>query len=136
MIAIKKPKSFKLKMTNKPLALIKPFPNNDSRAKIGFSLYDQAIHQENQGNKKEARNLFLESIKSGVPEPYNSYVRKKYGIAQVLARAAYPQIDPNEEVYVEINPTGRQKFCPYCGAEMLLEHDKSKCPDCGAIVEE
>ena len=118
----------------KSLALIKPFPNEDKRAKVGFSFYNQALHQENLGNKREAKNLYLEAIRAGVPNPYNGFIRKKYGIAQVLDRAAYPEMDPNEPIYAEINPTGRPKFCPYCGAEVVLESDKAKCPDCGAVV--
>ncbi|MHA1870176.1 MAG: hypothetical protein ACTSU2_07000 [Promethearchaeota archaeon] len=51
-----------------------------------------AYKAEEAGDKKASYEYYMNALKAGVPEPYNSQIRGRFGIAPVSANAQYPII--------------------------------------------
>ncbi|MCP4761638.1 MAG: hypothetical protein GY870_07640, partial [archaeon] len=133
-------KKVKLKQNSKyispnvrQLAKIIPQKLNSPEGKIGFDYFEKAVYKERTGKEHEALNYYIKALKSGVPEPYNTQIRKKYDIPLIQKKTKLYKtnlIEFEDELesechYCEIchgimKKEGRFLICSSCGEKFLL----------------
>ncbi|MHA1729713.1 MAG: hypothetical protein ACTSWY_13430 [Promethearchaeota archaeon] len=120
-------KNFELKK----LELIKPFPKGSHEGDRAYVWMEMAIESEKLGRVPDSYTYYHYALKNGIPEPFNTQIRKKIGVSPNFAGAKYPgRIDFNTVLgknEVEKMPA----LCDKCGTNMIVEEGKLVCPYCG-----
>ncbi|MBD3352912.1 MAG: hypothetical protein GF364_15630 [Candidatus Lokiarchaeota archaeon] len=136
-------KTFATPINPNSFAYMRPYPQDHPNATYGFQWYQKAVDAEKNRSKMEATECYYEALRNGVPEPYNSEIRVKYGISPITGNAVYPsnlttpqgQISRdnsyNQERSTSETTTLTMQFCPHCGSKLVKQSGGIICPECG-----